>query len=140
MDAVLTRESRDHDVPPVRTEPDDDRPNDDCDYSHEPEQGPQSRGASMERHDEQSCPPRTARCLLGRVLPGVPAAGIEAAIPENLMTVGSRSPYPSFNRSLTPPDPTAFRWIQAPNRSRAQGPISTAGEDAPSDPGVARGV
>jgi len=58
----------------------------------------------------------------------------------NLMTAGSRSPSPSFNRSLTPSDPAALRWIQAPNRSRAQGPKGTAGEDAPSDPGAARGV
>ena len=43
MDAMSAREGRDHDVPPVWAEPDDDRFSDDRDYSDQPEQGSQSR-------------------------------------------------------------------------------------------------
>ena len=38
MQAMPTGKRRNHDIPPVRAEPDDDRPEDDRDRSHQPDQ------------------------------------------------------------------------------------------------------
>jgi len=45
MDAVASRQAQDDNIPPVRVEPDDDRPHEDGDHSQDPAQGARSLDA-----------------------------------------------------------------------------------------------